>query len=421
MAGGTRERAHGGPLSATRCCPQPPGGADGSRGELPRCRERRPEATWDDPSGGHGLCADGADPGVRRVRLQRLGADSRLAVPAATPAAASEPLPAAPTETALLDAVFRIDVERVEAAFDIYPAERRVQAQAAVTFRMRPGQSRPIIHFEPARRRPGSRCGWTARTSIPPGRATPASSRTRDRARSRSSCSGTSPRASPHRLEASYPLALADAGGRFFADVNDIDGNGNEALFPTLNVPHELARHVLVFRVHAAEPYLGVGSGLVTARAAGDVQEWVLDTEREVASYTVMFHLAPARSHLARERRVRAWTCASSRQPAASPRRRPSRFWIPGSGSCRGRSAPSRCRAASASCSPSRAEAWSTSAPPPRRCARCATRSSTCTTAAARWRGPTATPGGTRPSTCGTSSRPTPPTRRSPRASAPTS
>ena len=108
-----------------------------------------------------------------------------------------------------------------------------------------------------------------------------------------------------HRLEASYPLALTDAGGRFFTDVNDIEGRGNEALFPTLNTPHELAQHVLVFRVHAAEPYLAVGSGLVTVRAVGDVQEWVLDTEREVASYTVMFHLAPARSHAVAERRLR--------------------------------------------------------------------------------------------------------------------
>ena len=49
--------------------------------------------------------------------------------------------------------------------------------------------------------------------------------------------------------------------------------------FTTLDTPHELAHHVLVFRVHAAEPYPAVGSGLVTARAAGDVQEWVLDTK----------------------------------------------------------------------------------------------------------------------------------------------
>jgi hypothetical protein len=53
--------------------------------------------------------------------------------PTASPAAATEPLPAAPTEPALLDAVFRINIERIEVFFDLYPAERRVQAQAAST------------------------------------------------------------------------------------------------------------------------------------------------------------------------------------------------------------------------------------------------------------------------------------------------
>ena len=65
----------------------------------------------------------------------------------------------------------------------------------------------------------------------------------------------------PHRLEASYPLPSPTLVGRFFANVNDLEGRGNETLFPTLNTPHELAHHVLVFRVHAAEPYLAVGLG----------------------------------------------------------------------------------------------------------------------------------------------------------------
>jgi hypothetical protein len=59
-----------------------------------------------------------------------------------------------------------------------------------------------------------------------------------------------------------------------------------------------------VFRVHNAEPYLMVGSGRVVATTAGDVQEWTLDTEREVASYTVMFFLAPERDVLVDARRV---------------------------------------------------------------------------------------------------------------------
>ena len=71
--------------------------------------------------------------------------------PAAPPAVASEPLPAAASEAALHDAVFRVDLERADVVFDVFPADRRVQAQAVVTFRMRPGQSRPIFHLEAAR------------------------------------------------------------------------------------------------------------------------------------------------------------------------------------------------------------------------------------------------------------------------------
>jgi hypothetical protein len=218
---------------------------------------------------------------------------------------ATVPLPAAPSEDALLDAVFRVDVDRVEAVFDVYPSERRVQAWAAVTFRMRPGQLRPIVHFGPARAASGValRLDGQDLDLARPGDArlfTFEGSGQLSVELQRDLAAGAE-----HRLEASYPLPLTDAGGRFFADVNDIEGRGNEVFFPTLNTPHELAHHVLVFRVHAGEPYLAVGSGLLTRRSAGDVQEWVLDTERAVASYTVMFHLAPARSHLLSERRVR--------------------------------------------------------------------------------------------------------------------
>jgi hypothetical protein len=217
---------------------------------------------------------------------------------------AGEPLPAAATETALLDAVFRIDVERVEATFDLYPAERRIQAQTAMTFRMRPAQSRPIVHLGPARASSGVALRLDGQDLVP-ARATDVrifsfqGSGQVSLELQRDLAPGES-----HRLEASYPLALTDAGGRFFADVNDIEGRGNDAVFPSLNTPHELAHHVLAFRVHAAEPYLAIGSGRLTRRSAGDVQEWVLDTEREVASYTVMFHLAPARTHLLSERRL---------------------------------------------------------------------------------------------------------------------
>jgi hypothetical protein len=224
--------------------------------------------------------------------------------PAASPLAPSVPLPAAGSESALLDAVFRIDIERIEVVLDVYPAERRVQAQAALTFRMRPGQARPIVHFEPARASSGVALRLDGE-DLDPARTADArllsfegSGQTSLELQRDVSPGGT------HRLEASYRLSLTDAGGRLFTDVNDIEGRGNEVLFPTLNAPHELARHVLVFRIHAAEPYVAVGSGLLVSRAGSDVQEWVLDTEREVASYTVMFHLAPARTHAFAERRI---------------------------------------------------------------------------------------------------------------------
>jgi hypothetical protein len=221
--------------------------------------------------------------------------------PANQPVGAA-PLPAAASEPALLDAVFRIDIERIEATFDLHPADRQARAQASVAFRMRPGQSRPIVHLEPARSGSGVALRLDGQ-DLDPGEARLFSFEGSGQL-SLELPRDLAPEA-PHRLEASYPLSLSDGDGRFFANVNDLEGRGNETVLPTLNTPHELARHLLVFRVHAAEPYLAVGSGLVTARAAAGIPEWTLDTEREVASYTVMFHLAPARTHLLSERRIR--------------------------------------------------------------------------------------------------------------------
>ncbi len=227
---------------------------------------------------------------------------------AATPAPAAPapvPLPAAADLDGLLDATHRIDVRQVEAAFDVFPTERRVRVWSATTFRMRPGQSRPIVHFGPAR-------GGTEVALALNGEALDPRSES-DVRLLRFETSGQDSveiqrdlaAGATHRLEASHVLPLTDAFVRFFTDVNDIEGRGNEVLFPTLNAPHELARHRLVFRVHDAEPYVCVGSGRVTPGNAPDVQQWVLDTEREVASYTVMFFLAPAADVVLAERRVR--------------------------------------------------------------------------------------------------------------------
>jgi hypothetical protein len=260
-------------------------------------------------SGGRQLAASGLV--TLAVHLAACGSGSGPSSPIAAPSpgagtatVVSEPLPATADESALLDAVFRIDVDRVEAVFDVFPAERRVQVQAAVAFHMRPDQSRPIVHLEAART-PGAVALRLDGQELNP--TNPADARLL-------SFAGTGQVSlelqrdlapgSAHRLEASYVLPLTDAGGRFFADVNDLEGRGNETVFPSINSPRDLAHHRLTFRVHSAEPYLAVGSGLLAARTTADTQEWVLDTERDVASYTVMFHLAPARTHVLAERRL---------------------------------------------------------------------------------------------------------------------
>jgi hypothetical protein len=230
----------------------------------------------------------------------------RSSPPPVSPSTASVPPvapPALPDETALLDAAYRIDVDRIEAVFDVFPGERRVEARAGVDFRMRPGQSRPIFHFDPARGTgvslaldgeglaPGDEADVRFFTWEGSGQVSMEIER------------DLSP-GSSHRLEAAYTLPMSDGFGRFHAEVNDLQGHGNETLFPTINSPRDLARHVIVLRVHDAEPYQCVGSGQVVRTDAADVQEWVLDTEREVASYTVLFYLVPDQDVVADQRTI---------------------------------------------------------------------------------------------------------------------
>ena len=214
--------------------------------------------------------------------------------PAAFSFATTVPLPAVGSEAALLDGVFRIDIETIDATFDVYPAERRVEARATLSFAMRPGQMRPIVHFEPARSSPAVSLSLDG---APLDVRNPADVKLLSFEGSgqvslelqREITGGG------HRLEAGYSLSMTDPDGRFYTNVNDIKGEGNETLFPTINSPAELARHLLVFRVHAPEPYLAVGSGLTGTGGSADVQQWSFDSERPVASYTMMFHLGPAR------------------------------------------------------------------------------------------------------------------------------
>ena len=222
-----------------------------------------------------------------------------------TAAPATVPLPTAADLDGLLDATHRVDLQRVEVTFDLFPTERRVRVWSATTFRMRPGQSRPIVHFGPARGGAEVALTLNGEALDPQSESDVRLLRFETSGQDSVEIQRELAAGATHRLEASHVLSLTDAFGRFSTEVNDIEGRGNEVLFPTLNAPRELARHRLVFRVHDAEPYVCVGSGWVTPGNAPDVQQWVLDTEREVASYTVMFFLAPAADVVLAERRVR--------------------------------------------------------------------------------------------------------------------
>ncbi len=205
-------------------------------------------------------------------------------------------------ENQLLDDTFRIDISDISVVFNYYPLESYTTGHAVVTFRMRPGQQRPVIHFDPAVR--GNAVSLVRLNGETLAMGTDVAVLEQE---------GTSQKAllfrrdlaenTDHTIEMEYRVDLAPEYPRFSSEVHDIRGRGNEEIFPTLNTPHEFARHRLTFRVHGDLAYNFVGSGLVQQTSTGPVQEWTLDTEREIASYTVMFVLLPA-DHTAYEERT---------------------------------------------------------------------------------------------------------------------
>jgi hypothetical protein len=210
-------------------------------------------------------------------------------------------VPALADEEQLFAEAWRIDISAIDVELTYHPRDAAVDGRAQIRFRMRPGQTRPRIHFAPACR-DGVISGWQldGRSWAEPGDAF----RVVDVA-------GTTQQALEfvdevdaaleHQLVVSYRLALGPGYPRFGTEVNDLKGSGNEELFPTLNTPQELARHRITLRVDGDAPYRCLGSGLVESRENDSCQEWFLDTEREVASYTVMFLLLPAADTLLRE------------------------------------------------------------------------------------------------------------------------
>ena len=213
---------------------------------------------------------------------------------------------------------------------------------------MRPGQRRPRIHFDPACRGHGHLRLAARRQGPGKCRAPPTAWSTSPAAPSRSWSSSTRsiPRSSMSSSSA-YRLVLPGGYPRFTTQVHDLKGSGNEEWFPTLNTPHELARHRITLRVagDCSLPLPGVGTG----RTDGERRLPGMDPRPGARGGLLYADVRPAprgrhpaargrdRRHPGAHRRVRR---------RRGHRRRPGRSWNPGCRSWSPRSAPSPCRAA---------------------------------------------------------------------------
>ena len=197
---------------------------------------------------------------------------------------------------ALLDSTFRIDIETIAVTLDWYPASGWVDGTARLDFRLRPGQSRAVFNFTPfaVSRNAISRLVIDGRPLSPQSDADVRIVAVAGTRQPFIEIQLPLDPAQPHTLTVDYRLTVPAVYPRFSSEVNDIRGQGNEAVWPTLNTPHELARHIVTFRVHDRQAFRFAGSGQSSFSASGEVQQWVLDTQRAVSSYSVMFVLLPA-------------------------------------------------------------------------------------------------------------------------------
>lgn len=212
------------------------------------------------------------------------------------------PPPVAPTqetydlqaEIQLLNETLRINILTIDVTYDFYPEQMRVNGKARIVFKMRPGQNLALVHFDPALQSSavdaialdGEALFFTNSQDVRikefSGTTQKAMEFQRPMAQNRE-----------HILKMDFHLLLPGSHPRFNTKVSDITGMGNEEVFPTINSPEEMARHRIIFRVHGSRPFVCLGSGKTNEIPGAEPQEWLLDTEREVSSYTVMFALVP--------------------------------------------------------------------------------------------------------------------------------
>jgi len=210
------------------------------------------------------------------------------------------------SEETLLNDTFRIDIKEIAVNYHIYPQSREIDAEARIIFRMRPGQTKAIIHFDPAENPDAGEMkislnGESLDLNNPQDISILSFPRCDQNALEFNRIlDGTK----THRLSATFKLDQQIKNLVFSTNVNDVVGRGNEILFPTLNTPWDSARHTITFRVHGDREYRCIGSGLVTRNPDPSIQEGRLDTEEEIPSYLIMFMLRPADTVIMEEREI---------------------------------------------------------------------------------------------------------------------
>ena len=204
---------------------------------------------------------------------------------------------------ATLAQAFRLDVSELRVTYDFWPSRSRVGAEAELRFRMRPGQHRPLFHFNPLRGAPaareramldsleldGEQLDPSDRGDLRPVRTFPSAEIAFEIQRDVGG-------AADHTLRARWSVRVRAHRGRFFATFDDTEGPNTqtETQWPTISSPEEYVRHRIRLRVHADRPYTVLGSGAVRRRRGSDVQTWELDTERSIASSIMFFAAVPS-------------------------------------------------------------------------------------------------------------------------------
>lgn len=218
------------------------------------------------------------------------------------PAPADDPL------TARLADAFRIDLAEVDVTYDYRPGSGRVEGSATLAFRMRPGQSRPLFHFNPIRGGDGPAPGEMLTSleldgeQLDPGdpedlrrlRPLPSAEPAFEVQREVAGDGDHELRvgwAMPYRETHSYP-------GWFLMKFDDTIGppEETETIWPTVSSPEEQARHRVRLRIHSDRPYTAIGSGGARRIESPGAQEWEIDSGQPIASHTMFFATMPTAS-----------------------------------------------------------------------------------------------------------------------------